>query len=144
MFELPMRAFRINGTNGHIEYTLHEVYDTHVIGLEDTEGALDIRADGFSARGTLWASIFDLFDFCSHLKQCYESVSGEVVLRNPDRSFELNLSFKNSGHVSVIGVYKERYDRSNELNFEFETDQADIFNVISELEQLQRMFNQTE
>lgn len=82
-----------------------------------------------------------LYRFQQELEQCYHSLQGtatyQMLLEN-DLIFSVRM--KKGGHAVIKGNYQERPDIENRLNFEMETDQTCLLEVIRKIEQVKEKY----
>ena len=120
-----MNLFCLNGYNGEkIRLDLNEV-----IGFPNNtsiEGGYDIICTLVIDSG------------CYHIEhdRLYSAIgSGEYhCLYENDLTFKVEMT--NGGHAIVTGVFQERPNKQNVLQFEFDTDQSRLLSVIQDIESL--------
>ncbi len=141
---LPMVAFCLNGYDEHIRINIDEVFgfpnETSYGGGYGAKGKIEIKVQGYTVDSYHYFTTGELFLFKEALKTCYKSISGSATLENTERELELSISFDKTGKVQVSGEFQERPDINNRLIFEFRSDQTCIFQVIKDLEAVQKIF----
>jgi len=142
---LPITAFRLSGENGFIELTIDEAFDfphiTSHAGGYAVQGRLAIRADEYTVSNAIhYFSTGELYEFSNALKQCYETFSGVAVLENFDRALELKCEFNRFGHVIMSGTFQAKPSSNNSLAFEFKTDQTQVKEAITSLDDIYKIF----
>ena len=88
----------------------------------------------FSATGAL-------FKFVDQLQSCYDRLDGEaeygLIL---ERNLSFTVKMKKNGHAIVTGVFQERQDIGNRLEFVMETDQTCLLPVMQEINSLRETY----
>ena len=137
---LPMTAFKINGTNVFIKLTIDEVleFPPDVYGGgHSVKGLLTIRAGAYCATADHYFTTGELSRFYAALSECYETVSGIAELHNTAHMLELKIMFdKQRGHVAAVGWSNAVPHEVNQLAFEIKTDQTHIKSVLVDLKRV--------
>jgi len=150
MIELPMRAFCLDGVNGSdkIEMTIDHVFDfpeqTSFRGGYDLFGDIIIRAGGYTVHSSnITSSTGRLHDFLVSLTHCYNLLSGVARFESCpyERNLELTLTMVDLGHTVIDGYFRENFMFPNDLIFGFHTDQTYILRAISDLKQVEKLFD---
>lgn len=138
-----MNLFCLNGYNGEkIRLDLNEVIgfpnNTSIEGGYDIICTLVIDSGCYHIEhDRLYSATGTLYRFSKGLDACYTDLfgSGEYhCLYENDLTFKVEMT--NGGHAIVTGVFKERPDKQNVLQFEFDTDQSRLLSVIQDIESL--------
>ena len=146
-----MNLFCLNGYNGEkISLELNEVIgfpnNTSIEGGYDIictliidSGCYHIEYDRLcSATGTLYR-------FSKELDACYTDLFGSAEYRSLyENDFSFKVEMTSGGHAIVTGVFQERSDKHNILQFEFDTDQSCLLNVIQDIESLKVKYGDME
>lgn len=138
-----MNLFCLNGYNGEkISLELNEV-----IGFPNStsiEGGYDIICTLIIDSGCyhiehdrLFSATGALYRFSKELDACYTDLFGTAeyhLLYENDLTFSVEMT--RGGHAVVTGIFQERPDKQNVLQFEFDTDQSCLLSVIQDIESL--------
>jgi len=144
MVELPVLAFDIIGCNQHIRLNVDEVFgypnEISYGGGYGAKGTININVGPYKVCTNHYFTTGELYTFFQQLQKCYDNIKGEAVLLNIEHALNLKISFGKFGNVVVSGKFQERQDVSNILYFEMDTDQAAIFDALTSLKVLCRLF----
>lgn len=146
-----MNLFCLNGYNGEkISLELNEVIgfpnNTSIEGGYDIICTLVIDSGCYHIENErLYSATGALYRFSKELNSCYTELYGtaeyQLVLEN-DLNFKVEMT--SGGHAIVSGVFQERPDKHNILQFEFDTDQSCLLSVIQDIEGLRLKYGDME
>lgn len=129
--------FIIRADKGSFYLKIEEVFGfpdaTCHMGGYDTKSLIEINSSKYSARGFIYISTGQLFNFYTSLENCYKDLIGSASLHCTEGNLEMNVFFDGLGHASVSGRFKEDQSKENELRFEFITDQTYLWQAVSGL-----------
>lgn len=91
---------------------------------------IDIKVEGYSVKNVIWIYIGDFKLLYKNLEEMYTSMKGNTYFCNPDETLEITFSFNKRGYVIINGRYKEQANKINELKFEFECTQPQLYEAI--------------
>ena len=147
MFDLPILAFSMSGTDEFIELIIEEVWgfpdETSYGGGYGAKGSLKIRSAEYTVSAVHYFTTGELYGFSRELKKCYDSLNGIAVLENTERELELKCEFNRLGHVIISGSFKSNPGAHNKLIFEFKTDQTQVKESLSQLKAVADIFGDT-
>jgi len=130
-------GFHFLAGGSEIHFNIEEVFFSQrnsVFGGYDTRANIEIKSGNFNCSGEVYISTGQLNEFYVQLNKCYQTLVGSARLSNEyESNLELVLRFDGLGHVNVRGFYKSSSIEFNQLEFEFETDQTYIFQLIEQL-----------
>jgi hypothetical protein len=142
MLDLPMKAFKIIGTDGFIELNLDELYDSPAYGGGyGAQGLLRLQTGNYFVKSKHYFTTGELWDFLDTLTRCYNSLEGESNLTNVDNELTLKVHFDKLGKVNISGCFQERPDKISKLIFEINTEQSFIKDTISDLREIKKKFD---
>jgi len=141
---LPMLAFCLNGYGEYIKLSIDEVFgypdETSYGGGYGARGNIQISIGGYQVNSQHYFTTGELFMFRQSLSQCYKTLSGIAKLNNTESELDLTVSFRKYGKVQITGCFQERPDLANRLEFEIESDQTCILQVIQQLGLVEKVF----
>jgi len=135
MFDLPIIVFKLQGDNNYIELTAEDVSKDNYLNDYIVEGLLEIKAGIYSA--SKQGFIFEtkqIYDFYHQMKNCYDSLDGEVVLENMDLDLSITVSFGKMGRVVITGSYQEYPHINTKLCFEITSNQSYIPDALKNMQ----------
>lgn len=142
--DLPMLAFKINGTSEYIELYIDEVFgfpnELSYGGGYGARGRITIVAGNYNVKSTHYFTTGELYVFSQQLIECYQNVKGTCVLKNTEYELEMQCEFDKLGHVKISGKFQKYQHVNNILLFEIGTDQTQIKEVIEQLEKVIKYF----
>lgn len=86
-----------------------------------------------------------LYRFSKELDACYTNLNGSAeyhLLYENDLNIKVEMT--SGGHAIVTGVFQERPDKHNILQFEFDTDQSCLLSVIQDIGSLKVQYGDME
>ena len=129
--------FHFLAGDSEIHFNIEEVFSSQtnsVFGGYDTRSYIEIKSGNFNCRGDVYISTGQLNEFYVQLNKCYQALVGRARLSNEyESNLELVFRFDGLGHISVTGFYKSSSIEFNQLEFEFETDQTSLPQLIKRL-----------
>lgn len=132
--------FLLRAENGHIYIKFEKVFDfpnkTSPWGGYDTKSYIEILSGTYSAKGELYISTGNFYDFFVKLKECYEKLTGEAKLESYEENLKLSIVFDGLGHARIKGTYHEYFQDNNKLEFDLKSDQTYIWQSVSMLEDM--------
>jgi hypothetical protein len=132
--------FHLFAGDSEIHFYIFEVFSDStapIYGGYDTRSSIEIKSGNFYCKGYVYISTGQLYQFLLQLTKCYDKLVGIAKLSNEyENNLELVLQFDGLGHVNVSGFYKSTSIQCNRLEFEFETDQTCIFQMINGLSEI--------
>ena len=132
--------FILRSDNGLIHLKINEVFGfpdtTCPWGGYDTKSTIEIISSNYSAKGEVYISTGELYEFYEQLKTCYKTLQGNAELLSYEGNLKMKVSFDGIGHATIKGSYKEHHHEDNELLFELASDQTYIFQAVSGLEDI--------
>jgi len=144
MLDLPRLAFRLRGLDGSIELFIDEVFgfpnETSYGGGYYAKGRINIDAGGYSVKSQHYFTTGELYEFLNALTVCQNELLGKAELKNTERELELVLTYNKLGHVNVSGEFQDRMDIDRKLVFEFQSDQTQIQETLSDLRKVIAVF----
>jgi len=100
----------------------------------DIECEVDIKSRGFSATGKIWCTTAVLHQFYEKLKDSNAQLTGEFSFdNNYERDLKFSIKYDDLGHVAVEGSFVEQHDCTNQLEFEFLSDQTFVQKTLLQL-----------
>jgi hypothetical protein len=130
-------TFTIQGEADYIKFTYVEVFgfpnDPCNWGGYDSLVTLDIKSRNFSVKETLYTSTGELYEFAEKLKTANDKIEGVVEFISYEGNLEFSMTYDNSGHVVIKGQFSEQNEFSNELHFEFNSDQSFVSKALDEI-----------
>ncbi len=130
-------TFTIRGEADFIRLNYIEVIgfpnDTCYWGGYDAPVILEIKSRHFSVKETLYTSTGESFEFAERLKIANEKVERVVQFGSYKRNLEFSMTYDNHGHVTIKGQFSEQNEFSNELLFEFNSDQSFVEETLDEI-----------
>lgn len=142
-----MTLFCLNGSGSDkLSLELNEVIgfptDTSYDGGYDMICTLTIDAECYHVKcNNVYSATGALYRFCDGLKMCYEQLAGRAEYRLLLEDFLcFSVEMISGGRAVVCGTFKERSDRENSLQFEFESDQSCFLSVIKSIESLKNTY----
>lgn len=146
-----MNLFYLNGYNGEkIILKLNEVIgfpnNTSIEGGYDIICTLIIDAGCYHIEhNRLYSATGALYRFSKELNTCYTDLFGCAeyhLLYENDLNIKVEIT--TGGHAIVTGIFQERPDKNNILQFEFDTDQSCLLSVIQDIESLKVQYGDME
>ena len=138
-----MNIFCLNGYNGEkISLELNEVIgfpnNTSIEGGYDIICTLIIDSGCYHIEHErLFSATGALYRFSKELDACYTDLLGSTEYHSfYENDLTFNVEMTSCGHAIVTGVFQERPNRQNVLQFEFDTDQSCLLSVIQDIESL--------
>ncbi|MHC8949121.1 WapI family immunity protein [Sphingobacterium hungaricum] len=133
-----MESFLLKGENGYIKVELEQVFDfpngTSHWGGYDVKTNIEIKSGNFKVNSSFYTSTGEIYLFYNSLKEKNNLLSGQVFYKNYEENTLITLTYDDLGHIVVEGTFSEENQLSNNLDFEFHTDQSYIKYTIKELE----------
>jgi hypothetical protein len=130
-------TFTIQGEADYIKFTYAEVFgfpdDTCHWGGYDSKVSLEIKSRNFTVKETLYTSTGELYEFAERLKIANEKIEGVVEFISYEGNLEFSMTYDNLGHVAIKGQFSEQNEFSNELHFEFNSDQSFVRKALDEI-----------
>jgi len=130
-------TFTIQGEADYIKFTYVEVFDfpdkTCHWGGYDSRVVLEIKSRNFYVKETFYTSTGELFEFAEELKVANEKIKGTVQFRSYEGNLEFSLAYDSHGHIAIKGQFSDQNECSNELQFEFNSDQSFLNNTLNEI-----------
>ena len=130
-------TFTIQGEADYIKFTYVEVFgfpnDTCHWGGYDSQVTLEIKSRNFTVKETLYTSTGELYEFAEKLKIANEKIEGVVGFISYEGNLEFNMIYDNLGHVAIKGQFSAQNEFSNELQFEFNSDQSFVRKALDEI-----------
>ncbi len=131
-------TFTIWGEADYIKFTYDEVFgfpeETCHWGGYDARVKLEIKSRNFRVNEEFYSSTGELYEFAEELKVVNEKIKGVVSFRSYEGNLEFTMTYDNLGHVRIKGNFSEQNELSNELFFEFISDQSFIRRALDEIE----------
>lgn len=132
--------FLLRAENGFIHIKFETVFDfpdkTSPWGGYDTKSIIEIVTGTYSAKGHLYISTGNFYDFFVKLKECYQKLTGEARLESYEGNLKLNVVFDGFGHAGITGTYQEYYHHKNKLEFDLKSDQTYLYQSVTMLEDM--------
>lgn len=94
---------------------------------------LEIKSRNFYVKETFYTSTGELFEFAEELKVPNEKIKGIVQFRSYEGNLEFSLIYDNLGHIAIKWQLSDQNECSNELQFEFNSDQSFLNNTLNEI-----------
>ena len=110
------------------------------LGGYDTQSIVEIKSSAYVAKGEIYISTGNIYNFYSEFKKCFESLKGEAKLESYEKNLILITSFDMYGHVNIRGEYRRYHGSENQLKFEFATDQTYLSETMSALTNLYKKY----
>lgn len=130
--------FLLRADNGFIHIKFETVFGfpdkTSHWGGYDTKSIIEIVTGSYSAKGQLYISTGNFYDFFVKLKECYQKLTGEATLESYEKNLKLNIVFDGLGHARIVGTYQEYYHDKNKLEFDLKSDQTYLYQSVAMLE----------
>ena len=92
---------------------------------------LEIQVGNYFVRSVIHLSYGDLKRLGESLGIFYSEMKGTNYFTDIEESLEINFSFNKRGYVILNGRYKERDSSINELKYELECTQPELFETIN-------------
>lgn len=92
---------------------------------------LEIQAGNYFVRSVIHLTYGDLKRLGERLGVFYSEMKGTSYFTDIEENLDISFSFNKRGYVILNGRYKERGSSINELKFELECTQPDLFEIIS-------------
>lgn len=135
-----MEEFTIYAGADFVKVKLANVYgfpeNTCHWGGYDVRAEIEIKSGNFSVKSSFYISTGEIYDFSQELKQCYNTLSGIANLNSYEGNLKLVGEFDGIGHVNFKGYFSEHNEFTNELKFEFVSDQTFIRSTLDELDEI--------
>lgn len=132
-----MDSLSLKGENAFVKITLAEVFDfpekTCNWGGYDVKANVEIKSGNFQALSSLYTLTGELFQFYEFLQKANGLLNGKVIYRNYEQNLFVTVTYDNQGHVTIEGTFSEENEFSNNLDFEFRSDQSYIKDTLQEL-----------
>ncbi|AEA43023.1 WapI family immunity protein [Fluviicola taffensis] len=130
-------TFTIQGEADYIKFTYNEVFgfpnETCHWGGYDSQVTLEIKSRNFRVIERFYTSTGELYEFAQRLKIANENIHGVVTFISYEGNLEFTMSYDKLGHVRIKGVFSEQNEFSNELIFEFNSDQSFVNRALEEI-----------
>ncbi len=136
--------FCIQSESGKIHLKIDKIFGfpekTCHWGGYDTISTIEIKSSSYSVKGLVCISTGDIYNFFQELKKCYDSLSGTAHLSSYEKNLFVKIDFDGLGHIKITGKFRENYHNQNQLDFQFNTDQTFLSDVIKSLEYIYDKF----
>ena len=144
----PVTAFEIRGKdNEYIRLEISEIYgfpnETSFRGGYDIKCRLEIASGVYGlATDNYFSSTGALRALYSGLSKCYAELSGKCSygVFHAENDLTFDISFE-QGQVAVFGRYQDEDFRNNILCFEFDSDQSYFSQVLADLKNVLKLFD---
>ncbi len=129
-------GFTIKGENGnYLRIKILEVFNfpasTSHWGGYEIRALIQVKSGNFTVSESFYSTSGEIYRFWEAVKATNSSLSGKANYNNFEQNLSFSLIYDKIGHVEVTGSFS---DYSNELHFEFITDQSFIQNTLLELD----------
>jgi hypothetical protein len=124
-----VNEFVLRGKRGcFIRVALDEVlgFPNHTshFGGYDVQGTVEIKSGSYYAKGELWFTTGEVYEFYNQLAKCWADLDGTATFWTCETNLKFEARFNGRGQVTITGYYKEFAHQENELKFETESDQS--------------------
>jgi hypothetical protein len=97
---------------------------TSHFGGYDVQGAVEIKSGSYYAKGELWFTTGEVYEFYDQLSKCMADLHGTATFWTYETNLKVEATFNGRGQVAITGYYKEFAHQDNELKFDIESDQS--------------------
>ncbi|WP_294669786.1 hypothetical protein [uncultured Fluviicola sp.] len=133
-------TFTIQGESDYLRLTYLEVFgfpdETGHWGGYDARVNLEIKSRNFRVNESFYSSTGELYEFAEKLNIANQQIDGTVAFSSYEGTLEFTISYNKLGHVTIKGRFSEQNDFSNELIFEFYSDQSFISRSLEEISKI--------
>lgn len=130
-------TFTIQGEADYIKFTYNDVFgfpnETCHWGGYDSRVCVEIKSRSFLVNESFYSSTGELYEFAEKLKIANKLIKGVVTFVSYEGNLAFTLTYDKLGHVNVKGRFSEQNEFSNELIFEFNSDQSFIKRTLGEI-----------
>lgn len=131
-----MEEFYINNEQDYIKVTFEKVHGfpghTSYKGGYDVQTKLEINCGAFSVVSGAWLYTGGICSFYQQLTRCHKTLSGIAeYIDQYENYLSFRLEYTHQGHIKVNGRFSN--NGTNELIFEFRTDQTFIDQLLRQL-----------
>ncbi|HSZ34977.1 MAG TPA: hypothetical protein VK772_16790 [Puia sp.] len=102
----------------------------------DTLSYVEVQTENYLAKGEIYISTGQIFEFFDQLHKCYKSLSGSAKLVSYEKNLELNIVFDQLGHVKIAGYLRAKMSEENQLIFNLSGDQSYLSETLSSLREI--------
>jgi hypothetical protein len=129
--------FELKGEDGYIKIIVGQVFGfpdkTSHFGGYDTQSEIEIKSQSYFARGTLWTTTGEIYEFYKKLEKHQKELKGTFEFATYERQLEFKIAYNEVGRTKIIGEYREAPGLLTNLTFEISGDQTYLQHSLSEL-----------
>ena len=139
------QKIEIKGEYGNfIKLHIDKIYgfpeDTSYFGGYETTSFVDIKVSNYIAKGNIWITTGDIYNFYVDLQKCQNLLKGIARLISYENNLSIQLEYNEIGHVIISGSFQEKHDERNVLNFEFSSDQTFMNSLLIDLYNIHQQY----
>lgn len=120
---------------GYERAAIGEFYDDNWLNV-----VVEINSGAF--RGRFFASfqVFEFSDFYDQLQLLYDTLKGKAIFSTLEGQLEISITCNALGNLEVSGFAMDEAGIGNQLNFQFQLDQAYLPKILGELATIVNLF----
>jgi hypothetical protein len=142
--EENLDSFKIIATEGFLSLRIRKVFgypkETCHWGGYDTQSEIEIKALSYSVKSLICISTGNIYEFYNQFRLCFETLKGKAELLSYEENLKMEMVFDASGHIKILGNFREHSYSITNLQFELFTDQSYLSSMLIELERIYKKY----